>query len=114
ATTFLILSAINTKPSSLLTLFVPLTDIRVKPKIAFINPKTGSTFHFSLIVDFFCFWFRKLLIDLGFEIFPVIISHYFLFDCEFDFIQSFFSGHSEQSSHSYNLKSLLNPYLSWR
>ena len=39
ATIFLILSAINTKPSSRLTLFIPRTDIRVKPKIAFINPK---------------------------------------------------------------------------
>ncbi len=34
--------------------------------------------NFSLTIDFFRFWFRKLLINLGFKVFPIIILHDFL------------------------------------
>src|SRR5699024_4115316 len=40
---FLIFIAINANPISFCPLYFPRTDIRVKPKLAFKNPKKGST-----------------------------------------------------------------------
>lgn len=40
---FRIFTAINARPISCSTLDFPRTENRVKPKLAFENPKTGST-----------------------------------------------------------------------
>src|SRR5699024_8604757 len=70
---FLKFTAINANPISLCTLGFPRTDIRVKPKLAFKNPKTGST---SILRSHRFHLFLRLKASLSHILFGIPIFHY--------------------------------------
>src|SRR5699024_6566746 len=111
---FLMFTAINANPISLCTLDFPRTDIRVKPKLAFKNPKNGSTsiLRFPYISPVSSFDSFSLIYSFWYSYFSLL--YIFLFFLSAAFVHYERTVQSGQFSLSYTLNVLLKPYLSVR
>src|SRR5699024_10304725 len=97
---FLKFTAIDANPISLCTLGFPRTDIRVKPKLAFKNPKTGSIsiLRFPYISPVSSFESFSLTYSFWYSHFS--LSKNFLFLPSAAFVHMERTGQSEQLSLS--------------